>query len=68
MQRGKRVESRGINLPSVESIIDLDETGYKYLVILELDTNLHEDMKGKVNEAHMKGRRLLFKSKLTPRT
>ena len=53
LQRGVRKESRGIKLPSGESINESEETGYKYLGVLELGSILDEQTKESVRESYM---------------
>ena len=47
MRRGRQVSSSGINLPDDQHIGEIEEEGYKYLGILELDQTLNTKMKGK---------------------
>ena len=54
MKRGKKVESKGITLPTGEVMGDPDQNGYKYLGILELDTILNNEMKEKVKTSYFK--------------
>lgn len=65
MQRGKHRESRGIILPTGETIADPEESGYKYLGILELDSILDGKMKETVQSAYMNRLKLLLKTKLS---
>ena len=44
LEKGKRRECRGINLPTVDSISDPEESAYKYLGVLELDSILDGKM------------------------
>ena len=41
MNRGKRVRSEGISMPDGKMIKDIEESGYKYLGILEADGVKH---------------------------
>ncbi|CAB4009493.1 Hypothetical predicted protein [Paramuricea clavata] len=47
MKRGKIVECNGIQLPDEETIKSVEEDGYKYLGILELDKIMEGEMKRK---------------------
>ena len=47
MKRGKLVEFDGTVLPNDKAMQSVDEDGYKYLGILELDDIMHQEMKGK---------------------
>jgi hypothetical protein len=67
MHRGKRIDSRGITLPSEEMIGDPEESGYKYLGVLELDVILDKQMKDNIKSEYNKRLRLLLKSKLNSR-
>ena len=53
LEKGKRRESRGINLPTGDSISDPEESGYKNLGILELDSILDGKMKEVVKDSYM---------------
>ena len=64
MKRGKKVEAREITLPSGESMHDPDDSGYKYLGILELDSIMNNEMKEKVKESYFKRLKLLLRSAL----
>lgn len=48
MRRDKRVNSHGIHLLEGKVIVDIQETAYKYIGILELDLILNEKMWGKI--------------------
>ena len=41
MRRGRQVGSSGIDLPDDQHIREVEEEGYKYLVILQLDKTLN---------------------------
>ena len=63
----KRRESRGINLPTGDSISYPEESGYKYLGVLKLDSILDGKMKEVVKDSYMSRLKLLLKSKLNCR-
>ena len=67
LQRGKRTQSRWINLPTGDSISDPEESGYKYLGVLVLDSILDGKMKEAVKDSYMGRLKLLLKSKLSCR-
>ena len=48
MRRGRQVGSSGIQLPDDQPIGEIEEEGYKYLGILQLDQTLTTKMKGKI--------------------
>ena len=52
MHKGNRVKATGIQLPNGGRLHDPDESGYKYLGILELDDILVTEMKEKVQNAY----------------
>ena len=47
MRRGRKVGSSGIELHDDQHIGEIEEEGYKYLGILQLDQTLNTKMKGK---------------------
>ena len=47
IQRGKVTRTEGIQLPDGNNIKDIDETGYKYLGIIEGEEIKHQEMKEK---------------------
>ena len=48
MRRGRQVSSSGIDLPDDKHIGEVEEEGYKYLGILQLDKTLNTKMKDKI--------------------
>ena len=64
MKRGKKVEAREITLPSGESLCEPDDSGYKYLGILELGSIVNNEMKEKVKESYFKRLKLLLRAAL----
>ena len=64
LKKGKLVKFDGIHLPNQEIMKEVDENGYTYLGVLELDEIKEYEMKIKVT-AEYKGRlRLILKSEL----
>ena len=61
---GKRVECRGVVLPSGDEMKEVDEEGYKYLGVLQTEVDKNKDMKRKVSSEYMRRVKLLAKSKL----
>ena len=45
IQRGKVTRTEGIQLPDGNSIKDIDETGYKYLGVIEREEIKHQETK-----------------------
>ncbi|CAB4021725.1 Hypothetical predicted protein [Paramuricea clavata] len=67
MKRGKIVECNGIQLPDEETIKSVEEDGYKYLGILELDKIMEGEMKRKFVKEYGRRLKLVLKSKLNGR-
>ena len=64
LKRGKIVKSDGIELPNDEVIKEVDENGYTYLGVVELDKMMEEEMKTKTIKEYKRRLRLILKSKL----
>ena len=64
LKKGKLVKFDGIRLPDQEIIKEVDESGYTYLGILELDEIKEHEMKNKVTAENKARLRLILKSKL----
>ena len=64
IRKGVKVRSVGIELPDGEVIKELDEKRYKNLGILQTDTVMEKQMKGKVKGEYFRRLKLLLKSKL----
>ena len=64
LKKGKRVKFDGIHLPNQEIMKEVDENGYTYLGILELDEIKEDKMKIKVTAEYKWRLRLILKSKL----
>ena len=64
MKRGKIVKCDGIVMPGNEVMKSLEEEGYKYLGILEIDNVKHEEMKEKLKREYIRRVRSILKSKL----
>ena len=62
LKRGKIVRRQGIELPNGESIKEVEEEGYTYLGIVELEKN--KEMKEKTIEEYKRRLKLILKSKL----
>lgn len=67
MRRGKVQKSEGIELPSGEAMKEIEEGGYKYLGILEMDDIMEEEMRGKFKKEYLRRLRLVLGSKLSGR-
>ena len=64
LKKGKLVKFDGIHLPNQEIMKEVDENGYTYLGILELDEIKEHEMKLKVTAEYKRRLRLILKSKL----
>ena len=63
-KKGKLVKFDGIHLPNQEIMKEVDENGYTYLGILELDEIKEDKKKIKVTAEYKRRLRLILKSKL----
>ena len=63
MRRGRQVGSSGIELPGDQHIGEIEEEGYKYLSILQLDQTLNTKMKGKIAFEYIRRVKKLCRSK-----
>ena len=64
LKKGRLVKFDGIHLPNQEIMKEVDENGYTYLGILELDEIKEHEMKIKVTAEYKRRLRLILKSKL----
>ena len=64
LERGRLVRSEGIELPDGERMKEVDEEGYKYLGVLQLDKILYKDMKENIRNEYIRRVKLICKSKL----
>ena len=64
LKKGKLVKFDGIHLPNQEIMKEVDENGYTYLGILELDEIKEHEMKIKVTAEYKRRLRLILKPKL----
>ena len=64
MKRGKLIKSNGIKLSNGETINEVDEKGYKYLGILELDKVKEKEMKEVLKAEYLRRAKLVMRSKL----
>ena len=65
MRRGRQVDSSGIiELPDDQHIGEIEEEGYKYHGILQLDQTLNTKMKGKITSEYISRVKKLRRSKL----
>ena len=67
MKRGKLSTTDGIELAGGEKIREVDEEGYKYLGILELDKIREKEMKELFRMEYLRRVRLVMKSRLNGR-
>ena len=64
MKREKLIKSNGIKLSSGETINEVDEKGYKYLGILELDKAKEKEVKEVLKAEYLRRAKLVMRSKL----
>ena len=64
LKRGKVVSSEGVSLPDGQVMKEIDDTGYKYLGILEYDTVKEKKMKDVFAAEYKRRIKLVLKSKL----
>ena len=64
VERGVKKKCEGINLPDGELIKEIEESGYKYLGVLETDVIMEEEMKKRLTSEYFRRVKLLVKSKL----
>ena len=64
MKRGKVALTEEIELPSGDTIKDVDKECYKYLGILEFDSVREKDMIRHFQHEHFRRSRLVMRSKL----
>ena len=64
LKKGKLAKFDGIYLPNQEIMKEVDENGYTYLGILELDEIKEHEMKINVTAGYKRRLRLILKSKL----
>lgn len=61
------VKLNGVALPNVQRIKDIDESGYKYLAIVEMDKIKENDMKDKFASEYKRQLKLVLKPNLNGR-
>ena len=66
-KRGKVVKQNGIALPNGQTMKEIDESGYKYLGIVEMDKIKETDMKDKFASEYKRRLKLVLKSKVNGR-
>ena len=64
VERGVKKKFDGIVLPSGEKIKEIEESGYKYLGVLEAEVIMERDMKERLKGEYFRRVRLLLRSKL----
>ena len=68
LKRGKVKQMDGLVLPSGDVMKQVDEEGYKYLVMLEIDKVMEEEMKIRTRDEYFRRLRLILESKLNGRS
>ena len=64
IQRGKVTKTEGTQLPDGNNIKNIDETGYKYLGVIEGEEIKHQEMNEKIKKEYIKRLKAILKSKL----
>ena len=64
MRRGRKVDSRGIDLPDDQHIGEIKDEGYRCLGILLLDQTLKTKMRGNITSEYIRRVKTLCRSKL----
>ena len=64
LERGRLVRSEGIELPDGERMKEVDQEGYKYLGVLQLDKVMNMEMKESIRNEYIRRVKLICKSKL----
>ena len=64
LKRGKIVKQNGITFPNGQMMKEIDESGYKYLGIVEVDKIKEKEMKDKFASEYKRRLKLVLKSKL----
>ena len=64
LKRGKILKQDGITLPNGQMMKEIDESGYKYLGIVEIDKIKETEMKDKFASEYKRRLKLVLKSKL----
>ena len=67
LKRGKVSNIDSINLPSGDEMKQIEDTGYKYLGILEVDVLMESQMKRIFSQEYLRRTRLILRSKLNGR-
>ncbi len=62
--KGGKADYKGISLPDGKQIQGLEDEGYKYLGILEVDNILHKNMKALVTKEYIRRAKKVLKSQL----
>ena len=64
LERGRLVQSEGIELPDGERMKEVDQEGYKYLGVLQLDKTMNKEMKENIGNEYIRRVKLICKSNL----
>ena len=67
MDRGKVIRTDGIRLPDGQNMNDIDETGYTYLAVLDIDKIKKKEIQEKFSNEYLRWLRLILRSKLNRR-
>ena len=64
LERWRLVRIEGIKFPDGESIKEVDQEGYKYLEVLQLDKTMNKEMKENIGNEYIRRVKLICKSNL----
>ena len=64
LERGRLVRSEGIELQDGERMKEVDQEGYKYLGVLQLDKTMNKEMKKNIGNEYISRVKLICKSNL----
>ena len=64
LERGRLVRSERIELPDGERLKEVDQEGYKYLGVLQLDMAMNKEMKENIVNEYIRRVKLICKSNL----
>ena len=64
LERGRLVRCEGVELPDEERMKGVDQEGYKYIGVLQLDKTMNKEMKENIGNDNIRRVKLICKSNL----
>ena len=64
IKRGRKPQSSGMELPDGTSMREVEDMGYKYLGMIQIDQTLSTNMKANIGEENIRGVKKLCRTKL----